>query len=121
MHIITIAFGHNLTCHAQVSLLILSLLHDMKENDALIVYTDDPDYFKAFKSRIIIEKLTEGAIEDWMGPHRYIWRIKIKAIEHTIDKYGQTDILFLDSDTMLINNLDRIRRAADEGNFVSFP
>ena len=65
------------------------------------------------QSRIIIETISDQLIIDrWTNNGAYRFNIKIEAIRFVLDKY-EGDVLFIDSDTILIKDptplFDRIR------------
>lgn len=78
------------------------LIRDTK----IVVYTDMPSLYSSMK-HLIIEQVTDELYRDWIGPEEYIYRAKIKALQHCLNKY-KLATLFVDADTMFIRSPEKI-------------
>lgn len=88
---------------------ILSLLawKDESWNEfRIIVYTDDPDFFKKYLGtvEIVYVLLTPDLLEEMLGGTCFLHRRKIAAIDLTFKQYPEDNLFFIDSDTFFISN-----------------
>lgn len=107
------SFGDNLNNHSMINFSLLSLKKYAPANSRFLVYTDKPEYYKYLSPIIELRPLDKKRIEDWRGPHDFMWRIKIMAM---LDS-AQSDpghLVYLDGDTFakadlapMIEELDR--------------
>jgi hypothetical protein len=118
MYILTMAFGDRWDYHAHASLLIISLLRELDAGDRIIVVTDRADLYSAINEKVLIETVDTDTLSEWMGQHQFVWRTKIKAIDHVLDKYGDTDILYLDSDILYIRDIEKVKESAAANQFM---
>jgi len=68
----------------------------------IVVYTDTPELYASMEN-ITTEFVSDVLYRDWIGPENYIYRAKIKALQHCLNKYGLAT-LFVDADTMFIKS-----------------
>ena len=77
------------------------------ENYRFVVITDMPEEFKLVASivkmrlgmPIIIEPISKAITENWLGPYRYVYRLRIKALQYYYSKY-QENALFTASQSI---------------------
>jgi len=115
MIITYLVFGEKLQFYQEAIFSILSFLPKIEEQDKIVVLTDAPDKFKLISDRIEIITIGEQKLIDWKGKYHFFWRIKIKAIQFIADRYKNESILYLDSDTFLFGDLERIRMDFENG------
>lgn len=115
MYIVFLVFGKDYINYQQALFSMFTFLSQMKEEDKIIVLTDHPDYFNIIKDRIIISKLNESTLIDWKGKHQFFWRIKIKALQLVANQWGDKPFLYLDADTFLFEDLNRIKIKLSKG------
>jgi len=87
----------------QVLFSILTLhyfLQKEKETFEIVVYTDNPHYFKAYQTslNLKLETLTAQQIEEFKGEDNFVHRVKICVIKDCLAKYKK-NVFYLDSDT----------------------
>lgn len=77
--------------------------------------TDRPEFYKTIQNRVNVIAVTEDTFAGWKGPFNYFWRIKVKAIEQLCSLHPDEPVLYLDSDTFLYNDFERVYPAITEG------
>lgn len=108
------SFSDNLNNHSMINFSILSLKKYAPANSRFLVYTVTPENYKYLSSMIEIRPLDEKKIEDWRGPHDFMWRIKIMAM---LDS-AQNDpghLVYLDGDTFAKADLSSMIEELDKG------
>lgn len=80
----------------------------------ICVLTDHPSFFR--RAGVEVHTVTPEQKSDWMGPHQFFFRTKIKGIEHLHSLYPDDDLLYLDSDTFLYGSLTRLTGLLAEGH-----
>jgi hypothetical protein len=67
----------------------------------IIVYTDNPDFFKKHLGSYEIEYylLTPSLMQEMLANTNYIHRRKVFVIDLTFKRYQQSDLIFIDTDT----------------------
>ena len=65
----------------------------------------------------VIEVLPISAdtLKDWQGTQQFFWRIKIKAIEHALQRHPDQHLVYVDSDTFLATDLSALKAGLDAG------
>lgn len=68
-------------------------------------------------ARPVIEILPISAdtLQDWQGPQPFFWRIKIKAVEHALQRHPDQHLVYVDSDTFLATDLSALKAGLDAG------
>ena len=108
MNILYLVFGDTLRYHMEANLSIRTFQRQMKEGDRIIVFTNRPEYYQ--RAGVELLALTDEQMETWKGPHHYMFRIKIKAVEYLHQQYPADDLLFMDCDTFLFGSLDELKQ-----------
>ncbi|WP_205499829.1 hypothetical protein [Rufibacter psychrotolerans] len=81
--------------------------YDPKEKDVrVIIYTDNPDYFKPYlhEFNVAYVYVPQAEIEESTKKSGLIYRFKISVVEKTFEAYPQDDVLYIDTDTFFISN-----------------
>jgi hypothetical protein len=104
MDILFLTFGPNIRNHYQANFCILSLLKAQNQFAAINVLTDHSEFYRHLGDRVKIVPITAAQVQEWKGEYNFVFRPKIKALEHFISQHGERPILFLDSDTFLYRN-----------------
>ncbi|GAB3415365.1 hypothetical protein [Niabella aquatica] len=99
MHLLYLTFGNNNRNHIQAYFSILSFFAKNIPLSSINIITDKPSYYKSIENRVHIIAVDDNRLEEWKGPHRFFWRVKIKAIETLCTMYKGAPVLYLDSDT----------------------
>lgn len=119
MNIVFLVFGTDYKNYQQALFSMLTFLSKMKEEDHIIVLTDTPEYFKVIKEHITISLLNEELLNTWKGDYNFFWRIKIKALQLVEKDFGGKPFIYLDADTFLFNDLNKIKKGLAQGyNFM---
>lgn len=84
-------------------------LHNDLTQLIIIIYTDNADFFQPYLKHlnIIYRTVDKKIIADWMGPHAFIHRMKIKVLQEILSTY-QGNFLYLDSDTYFTKNVGEV-------------
>lgn len=81
----------------------------------IVVFTDYPDEFRDVSIEII--PATKSQIKKWEGPFAFHHRLKIELIRYVFNKFGR-HLLYIDSDTIWLNDPTRICNLLDNGCLV---
>lgn len=85
-----------------------------KDLGRICVITDHPSFFR--KAGVEVITITAEQKAEWMGPHQFFFRTKIKGMEYLHQLYPDDNLLYLDSDTVLYGNLTKLKERLDEGH-----
>ncbi|WP_430613474.1 hypothetical protein [Flavobacterium sp. JP2137] len=118
MNITYLVFGDQIQNYQQALFSILTLQVQQQSSDRFIVVTDYPEFFKCLQDRVTIIEINADTLREWEGPHKFFWRVKIKALLTVADRWKDTSILYLDSDTFLYGSLDNLRHELDRGQNI---
>ena len=97
------------------------------ENYRFVVITDMPEEFKLVASivkmrlgmPIIIEPISKAITENWLGPYRYVYRLRIKALQYYYSKY-QENALFIAANMIVLQDLSVLFEWMDEGRRIMY-
>lgn len=109
-----LTFGDNLDNHYQANFAILSYLKDPKITHVCVV-TDRPQYYQGFDEKLVLIEIDEAKMQSWRGHEDFFWRIKMKAIEAAALRFPSEHLLYVDSDTFLVTDLERLQSGLDQG------
>ncbi|WP_125077727.1 hypothetical protein [Rufibacter latericius] len=72
----------------------------------MIIYTDNPDYFKPYLADFEVSyvHVPLSEIEESTKKSGLIYRFKISVIDKTYQQYPEDDVLYIDTDTFFITN-----------------
>ncbi|MEA9356607.1 hypothetical protein SHI21_10345 [Bacteriovorax sp. PP10] len=93
---------------------LLSLRKYAPANSRFLIYTDKPEYYNFLSSIVELRPLGKERMQDWKGPHDFLWRIKIMAM---LDS-AQNDpghLVYLDGDTFAKADLAPMVEELDKG------
>lgn len=98
---------------------INSLLKTNLKNSDIVLITDEPERFSkiTFKNFEII-KIDEKTIKNWTNNDEYVFYIKIHAIKLFYEKYNYEKVLFVDTDTIIFENIEYYFDEISENNFI---
>lgn len=116
MNIVYLVFGDNYKSYQQAYFSILTMLSEASSEDKVIIITDHKDYFTIFGEKVEVIEIDNDILKEWKGPYNFFWRVKIKALLTVNEKYPNSSIFYLDSDTFLINDFKDIKKQLDQGN-----
>ena len=117
MTLLYFVFGPALHNHLQANFAILSwLARGGNSFDRIVVLTDAPGFYRSLTDERVILKTTDRAqLDAWEGPHRFFWRVKIKAIEAVAAEYPGSHVFYQDADTFCFGDPARLRVQLDAG------
>ena len=117
MNLLYLVFGDNATIHSQANFSILTFLSQKEHLNKIIVLTDNPQYYNHLSEVdcFHLEPIDEKGLNNWKGEHNFFWRIKIKALEHISKRFTANHLLYVDADTFLFNNLEKVKQHLDSG------
>ncbi|MEO6314043.1 MAG: hypothetical protein ABIU63_09400 [Chitinophagaceae bacterium] len=116
MHLLYITFGKDIANHIQAAFSIYSFLTQNNTPDSINIITDEPVFYRHLASVVNIIEVDEAQLQEWRGPHNFLWRIKIKAIAKICAAYPGEPVMYLDTDTVLYRNAADIRNRLDKGH-----
>ncbi|WP_044469863.1 hypothetical protein [Mannheimia massilioguelmaensis] len=114
MNLVLLTFGERLENHYQACFSILSFLKDPNIKNVIIV-TDRADFYQFLNGQVKFIHINQQTLKEWQGKYQFFWRIKIKALEIVQQHYPEQNLLYIDSDTFLASNLDRMHVALNQG------
>jgi hypothetical protein len=112
MHLLYITFGPNEKNHIQAYFSILSFLSSGVRPTTINVITDTPAFYSLIEKDVNVIHVTPQELQEWRGPHDFLWRIKIKGVEHLCKIYPGEAILYLDTDTFLYGDFTKVLEIA---------
>ena len=117
MTIFYLVFGNKMEYHLQARFSMMSFRAQMTDKDRIIVVTTCPEYYPSHLApRTSIIPVTDDKIKEWEGKHHFFWRAKIKAMELIAENYPDDDMLYLDGDTFLYGDLNKMKDMLKEGH-----
>ncbi len=98
---------------------LLSYYAYHKENEnKVVVYTDNVDYFKQkLPSDIEYVLLNKEIIKKWAGDINFVHRIKIELLKDFSNRFSG-NVLYLDSDTYFKQNISELFNHINNGSYV---
>jgi hypothetical protein len=121
-YIVYVAYGNinNLNeCRYSLLKYIDAYPSDLLNNTSIVIYTDQPHFFKPFalySNSIIIKELSLVQIKEWRGINDFVFRPKIKIIQDFFSTYTG-NLLFCDTDTYVLTSLQPIFSSIERGDF----
>jgi hypothetical protein len=88
-------------------------------NTSIIIYTDQPHFFKIFTSfsnSISTKEVSMKQIKEWRGVDDFVFRTKIKIIQDFFSTHTG-NLLYCDTDTYALTSLQPIFSSIAQGNF----
>ena len=108
VNILYLAYGDNPNIYSQAYFSMATIRMYHAETPIHIV-TDAPRYFKRISDQphFFIHHVPTETIHEWMntGQKKFVFRIKMKAIEWIISRYPDQPLLYFDSDTFIYQSL----------------
>ncbi|GAB3487925.1 hypothetical protein [Marinomonas epiphytica] len=115
--IIFLAFGPRLDLYTQIHFALRSIQMWGEEGYTVTLLTDRVDRFATLKDEVNILPLTADQMQAWRGRHDFMWRIKMKAIEHVANIYPNDHVLYFDSDVVIGKPLTNIFKGLENNQF----
>lgn len=120
MNIVFLVFGDKFEYHLQTYFSILSVLAVKKEDEEIVVYSDRPQLYARLTDYVEIVPLDEATLKTWINDSGYVFRAKIKAIEHCALHHPDEPVLFLDGDTIMRHDFSGLRALLEKGIGVMY-
>lgn len=114
MNILFFCIGDSTLVHMQSLYSIRTAYVHSNPDDQIYIITDSPALYQKLPFVKVIE-ITPEEILEWKGPYGYFFRIKINAIRKFAQSHDSEHLMFLDSDTYCIKNLEEIKILLQEG------
>lgn len=109
-----IVFGQSEIHYFEAIFSILTLLrHTTKP---VIVLCEQPKHFQ-FSERIETVRLTEELKSEWLQGSNYFFNIKLFGTHHILSNYTDK-VLFLDTDTVINENIDHLFNRIDDNSAI---
>ena len=115
MNLLLLTFGERIENHYQAVFSILSFLKDKFIKKAIVV-TDRPEFYTFLGEKVEIINIDQSTLTQWQEPYQFFWKVKIKALELVQNKYPNDHLLYVDSDTFLVQDLSKINDELNNGN-----
>lgn len=118
MHLLYINLGSTVVHHSQAAFSIYSFLAYSRQLRSITVMTDAPEWYKGLNAQVKIREVDAATQKEWIGPYRFFFRAKIKAIESLCSLYPGEPVVYLDSDTFAYAGTERINDVLQKGTGV---
>ena len=109
MNLLYLTFGNNPTIHSQTAFSVYSFLSQPAAVGSVNIITDNTSFYQHLLPHANLIQVTKDELEEWKGKHSFFWRIKIKAIERICKLYPGEPVLYLDTDTCLLGDAEKIK------------
>ena len=116
--VVFLAFGPRVDLYAQIYFALRSAQSWREGNYNVTVLTDKPEFMASLKEEVDIIHLSSETLVEWRGEHDFLWRIKMKAIEHVAKIHPEDHILYFDSDIVVAKSLDMLISRLDSGSSI---
>ena len=118
-YLIYLSFGND-DYHREALYSLLSFYKFHAETDLvhIILYTDNPEFFKSVLPTSVEYRMIDNMqIELWKGKLNYIYRLKTKVLQEVCANY-QGNFLFVDTDTVFLKNISELFTAIQNGELL---
>ena len=109
----TLAYGGSAAVYRETAMLLVSLLAYAPHPYEIIVVTDRAERFSWFGELVRIRVLPPGELKAWRGDSPFSMRQKLEAARAAMPSEGA--LVFLDADTLAVNDLSPLVRALASG------
>jgi len=91
--------GDRAGVHRQANFAALSLLAnpDWAKGDSIVIITDQPDWYRWLEDRVTTVRVDDAILDDWKGPAKHFFRIKIRAMQQALE-LRPGDLIYIDAD-----------------------
>lgn len=83
----------------------------------ILIYTDQPDFFKPYLLGIEVQyvTLTDALTQEMLAGTSYLHRRKVAVIDMTFKAFPNDSLMFIDSDTFFISEPDALLNGFEQG------
>lgn len=99
MNLLYITWGERIDNHMQTIFSIITAFRYRDSFKNIYIITDYPKYYTSLGDSVHIIEINKTILDNWMGPEKFIFNIKIKGIAHFNELYPNEDVFYADSDT----------------------
>ncbi len=98
---VTFAIGDRRSVHRQANFAALSILARSPEGrpPSIHIVTDEPGHYRWLERRVTIVPVGSATLTEWIGPHKFFWRIKLCAMQYVIVQ-SPGNLIYVDSDVV---------------------
>ena len=108
-------------CYAIASLISTNQNTDMPYRIAFMVTNPQAIHPQLAQNELIdIFHISDDIMRDWIGPLGYVYRVKIMAIKMLFACHPDSNIIFIDTDTVILKDLSPLMRHVDNGGFLMY-
>jgi len=113
---VTFAIGDRRSVHRQANFAALSILARSPEGTppSIHIVTDEPGQYRWLEGRVTVVPVDNATLVEWTGPHKFFWRIKLRAMQHVIAQ-SPGNLIYVDSDVVCRAALQPLFDALDAG------
>jgi hypothetical protein len=89
---------------------LIQLLQYETEGICLVLYTDNPDFFKHELNgftNVIVETISAAQIKEWRGDINFVHRVKINILQHFFSNH-KGSLLYCDTDSYCLGSLSSL-------------
>ncbi|RKF22154.1 hypothetical protein DBZ36_00470 [Alginatibacterium sediminis] len=113
--VVYLAFGPRKDLYRQIYFSVRSLQFWRNSNVGVTIITDNPAAIRGIEETVEVEHISIERIEEWKGELNFLWRAKMKAIEHATSMYPEKNVLYVDSDTVFAKDISWMLDELDRG------
>lgn len=108
-------------CYAIASLISTNQNTDMPYRIAFMVTNLQAIHPQLAQNELIdIFHISDDIMRDWIGPLGYVYRVKIMAMKMLFACHPDSNIIFIDTDTVILKDLSPLMRHVDNGGFLMY-
>lgn len=86
----------------------------------MVTAIDDVHPKIANNEYVDIINISETIKQSWIGSLGYVYRIKIRAIQMLFEQHPDANIIFIDTDTVVLKELSPLIKHIDDGGFLMY-
>lgn len=108
-------------CYSIASLISTNQNTDMPYRIVFMVTNPEAIHPQLAQNKLIdIFHISDDIMRDWIGPLGYVYRVKIMAMKMLFAHHPDSNIIFIDTDTVILKDLSPLIRHVDNGGFLMY-
>lgn len=113
------AYGH-IGILNEAKYALLSFLANMPADQLpqIIIYTDQPAFFKLFEQYVTLKSIDKQLITEWSGEINFVHRVKIKMLQDFWATHTHGNLLYTDTDVTFLKPVLTLFQAIEQGTFL---
>ncbi|SFC62272.1 hypothetical protein SAMN05421780_107140 [Flexibacter flexilis DSM 6793] len=84
----------------------------------IIIYTDQPAFFKLFEHYVTFKAIDKQLIKEWSGEINFVHRVKIKMLQDFWATHTHGNLLYTDTDVTFLKSVPALFEAIEQGTFL---